>query len=84
MGEGPLVRCEATKHHTNNQETLVSHRNAPLTPEGRHRLCLRVDSGRAISHVAAEAGIARQTLGKCTPGGRPTASTGCKTARPGR
>jgi Homeodomain-like domain len=27
-------------------------------------LCERVDAGRAICHVAAEAGIARQTLGK--------------------
>lgn len=42
----------------------MSHANAPLTVEGRRRLCLRVDAGRAICHVAAEAGIARQTLGK--------------------
>jgi transposase InsO family protein len=42
----------------------VAHRNAPLTPEGRRRLCLRVDAGRPICHVAAEAGIARQTLAK--------------------
>ncbi len=42
----------------------MSHRNAPLTPEGRRRLCERVDSGRPICHVAAEAGVARQTLGK--------------------
>jgi transposase InsO family protein len=34
-----------------------------LTPEGRRRLCDRVDAGRPICHVAAEAGIARQTLG---------------------
>ena len=34
----------------------MSHRNAPLTPEGRRRLCERVDSGRPVSHVAAEAG----------------------------
>jgi transposase-like protein len=27
-------------------------------------LCERVDAGRPISHVAAEAGVARQTLGK--------------------
>ena len=40
------------------------HRNAPLTPEGRRRLCERVDAGRPICHVAAEAGIARQTLGR--------------------
>ncbi|SNR95053.1 Integrase core domain-containing protein [Haloechinothrix alba] len=39
------------------------HRNAPLTPEGHRRLCERVDAGRPICHVAAEAGIARQTLG---------------------
>jgi transposase InsO family protein len=42
----------------------VFHRNAPLTPEGRRRLCERVDAGRSICHVAAEAGIARQTLGR--------------------
>ena len=40
------------------------HPNAPLSPEGRRRLCERVDAGRPISHVAAEAGVARQTLGK--------------------
>lgn len=42
----------------------MSHRNAPLTPEGRRRLCERVDAGRPICHVASEAGIARQTLGR--------------------
>ncbi len=42
----------------------MSHPTAPLTPEGRRRLCERVDGGRPICHVAAEAGIARQTLGK--------------------
>jgi transposase InsO family protein len=42
----------------------VGHRNAPLTPEGRRRLCERVDAGRPIAHIAAEAGVARQTLGK--------------------
>lgn len=42
----------------------MSHANAPLTPEGRRRLCQRVDAGRAICHVAAEAGVSRQTLGK--------------------
>ena len=36
---------------------------APLTPKGRRRLCERVDAGRAICHVATEAGIARKTLG---------------------
>jgi transposase InsO family protein len=42
----------------------MTHRNAPLTPEGRRRLCERVDAGRAICHVATEAGLARQTVGK--------------------
>lgn len=40
------------------------HRNAPLTPEGRYRLVSRVQAGRPIAHVAAEAGIARSTLSK--------------------
>jgi len=35
-----------------------------LTPEGRRRLCERVAAGRPIAHVAAEAGLARQTVGK--------------------
>jgi len=42
----------------------VAHRNAPLTPEGRRRLCERVAAGRPVCHVAAEAGVARQTLAK--------------------
>src|SRR6478609_3712867 len=42
----------------------MGHRNAPLTPEGRRRLCQRVDAGRPICHVASEAGVARQTLAK--------------------
>jgi hypothetical protein len=43
---------------------VVSHPNSPLTPQGRRRLCERVDSGRPIAHVAAEAGISRQCLAK--------------------
>ena len=59
------MRCEATKHsHREIKETLVSHPNAPLTPEGRRRLCQRVDAGRPICQVAAEAGVARQTVAK--------------------
>jgi transposase len=42
----------------------VIHGNAPLTPAGRLRLVHRVEAGRPIAHVAAEAGIARQTLSK--------------------
>ncbi|MFG2785114.1 helix-turn-helix domain-containing protein [Streptomyces prunicolor] len=37
---------------------------APLTPEGRLRLWLRVDAGRPIAHIAAEAGISRRCLAK--------------------
>jgi transposase InsO family protein len=40
------------------------HANAPLTPEGRRRLVERIDEGRPISHVAAEAGVSRQRLGE--------------------
>ena len=42
----------------------MTHANAPLTPTGRLRLVCRVETGRPITHVAAEAGIARQTLSK--------------------
>lgn len=37
----------------------MTHRNAVLTPQGRYRLVMRVQTGRPIAHVAAEAGIAR-------------------------
>jgi transposase InsO family protein len=40
----------------------VPHRNAPLTFEGKRRLCLRVDAGRPKAHVADEAGVSRQCL----------------------
>lgn len=41
----------------------VTHRNAPLTPEGRLRLVERC-STRPIAHVAAEMGISRATASK--------------------
>lgn len=44
--------------------SLVSHPNAPLTPTGRRRLCERIDSGRPIAHVAAEAQVSRRCLAK--------------------
>ncbi|MEU2930761.1 leucine zipper domain-containing protein [Streptomyces sp. NPDC007251] len=44
--------------------TSRGHRNAPLTFEGRLRLCLRIDVGRPTAHVAADAGIARRCLAK--------------------
>lgn len=40
--------------------TSRGHRNAPLTPEGRLRLCLRVDAGRPIAHLAGQAGISHR------------------------
>jgi hypothetical protein len=43
---------------------MAGHPNAPLTPEGRLRLCLRIDAGRPIAHVAVEAGISRRCLAK--------------------
>lgn len=46
----------------------MTHRNAPLTPQGRYRLVMRVQAGRPFAHVAAEAGIARATG---VEGGRP-------------
>lgn len=42
----------------------AGHANAPLTPTGRRRLCERIDSGRPIAHVAAEAGVSRRCLAK--------------------
>lgn len=35
------------------------HRNAPLTPEGRLRLCERIAGGWPVSHAAASMGISR-------------------------
>ena len=32
----------------------MTHRNAPMTPQGRYRLVMRVQAGRPIGHVAAE------------------------------
>lgn len=42
----------------------MTHANAPLTPEGRRRLCERIDEGRPIAHVAAEGGVSRAMLSK--------------------
>jgi transposase-like protein len=35
------------------------HRNAPLTPEGRLRLCERIEGGWPVSHAAESMGISR-------------------------
>jgi hypothetical protein len=39
-------------------------RTARLTPMGRLTLCLRIEGGRPIAHVAAEMGISRATASK--------------------
>ncbi|MER6355676.1 leucine zipper domain-containing protein [Streptomyces sp. NPDC001634] len=43
---------------------MARHPNAPLTREGRRRSCERVDAGRPVAHVAAEAGISRRCPAK--------------------
>jgi leucine-zipper of insertion element IS481 len=35
------------------------HRNAPLTPEGRHRLCQRIEAGWPVAHAAESMHISR-------------------------
>src|SRR3954453_12733336 len=35
------------------------HRNAPLTPEGRLRLCQRIEAGWPVAHAAESMGISR-------------------------
>ena len=42
----------------------MSHRNAPLTPQGRLLLCRRVEAGAPIAHVAAGMGISRRCASK--------------------
>jgi transposase-like protein len=37
------------------------HANARLTPIGRLTLCLRIEHGRPVAHVAPEMGISRAT-----------------------
>ena len=42
----------------------MSHRNAPLTPQGRLLLCRRIEAGAPIAHVAAAMSISRQCASK--------------------
>ena len=42
----------------------MSHRNAPLSPEGRRRLCERIAAGAPIAHVAKAMGISRRCASK--------------------
>ena len=42
----------------------MSHRNAPLTPQGRLLLCRRIEAGTPIAHVAAAIGVSRRCASK--------------------
>lgn len=42
----------------------MAHGNARLTPIGRFTLVTRIESGRAVAHVAAEMGVSRPTAYK--------------------
>ncbi len=53
----------ATHSSTEQKDPSVSHRNAPLSVEGRRRLVARCQT-RPIAHVAAEMGISRQCASK--------------------
>lgn len=53
----------ATQPFSTKKGQPVTHRNAPLTVEGRRRLIERCRS-RAIAHVAAEMGISLQCAAK--------------------
>jgi transposase InsO family protein len=46
-------------HATRSHRRLLVHRNAPLTPEGRLRLCERIEAGWPVAHAAATMGISR-------------------------
>ena len=43
---------------------MNSHKNAPLTPEGRYRMVTRVQAGESMTSVAADLQISRQTVSK--------------------
>jgi hypothetical protein len=49
---------------TRARKAMSAHPNAPLTPEGRRRLCERIDAGRALAHLADEGGVSRTALTK--------------------
>ena len=47
-----------------NPEVFVSHRNAPLTPQGRLLLCRRIEAGTPIAHAAKAMSISRRCASK--------------------
>jgi transposase len=54
---------QATRLNQQKGPALVTHRNAPLSFEGRRRLVARCQN-RPIAHVAAEMGISRACASK--------------------
>lgn len=42
----------------------MSHRNVPLTPTGRLRLCQRIEAGFPVAHVAEHFNVSRPTAYK--------------------
>ena len=51
-------------HVVRARKAMSAHPNVPLTPEGRQRLCERIDAGRPLAHVADEGGVSRTALTK--------------------
>jgi hypothetical protein len=56
-----VCRCRS---QLTNPEVFVSHRNAPLTPQGRLLLCRRIEAGTPFAHVAEAMSISRQCASK--------------------
>src|SRR5262249_5730905 len=54
--------CGAADNHTTSEALM--HRNAPLTPEGRRRLCELIDSGWTVAAAAESMRISRQCAHK--------------------
>ena len=60
------------------------HRNAPLTPEGRLRLCERIAAGWPVAHAAASMGISRDPRTCGGAGSKLKGSQGSRTVRADR
>jgi transposase InsO family protein len=59
----PWASVELFNGNALTQEAAV-HRNAPLTPEGRWRLCQRIESGWTVAAAAESMNISRQCAHK--------------------
>lgn len=59
------MQYNMTDAYTFVNTSAMTHKNSPLTPEGRRRFVERVVvDGEKIAHVAAEGSVSRQTLSK--------------------